>query len=217
LTLQFELYWSFRSPYSYIATGRIVEMQRLYDLNVDVRPVYPLAIRAPDFFHRANPMWSPYLMRDTARAAEMWGLPYRWPRPDPVVFDRNTGSYPQEQPYIHRLTRLGIAAVERGKGLAFLDEVSKVIWSGTIVDWHLGDHLAGAAARAGLDLAEMDTAVTAAPARYDAAIDANQRAQAEAGHWGVPLMVFRGEPFFGQDRLDTLLWRLQQKGLQKRR
>jgi hypothetical protein len=26
-------------------------------------------------------------------------------------------------------------------------------------------------------------------------------------------MAFRGEPFFGQDRLDVLLWRLQQNGL----
>ena len=26
-------------------------------------------------------------------------------------------------------------------------------------------------------------------------------------------MAFRGEPFFGQDRLDVLLWRLKQNGL----
>ena len=37
----------------------------------------------------------------------------------------------------------------------------------------------------------------------------------EAGHWGVPTMVFRGEPFFGQDRVDTLRWRLDQCGLGK--
>ena len=27
---------------------------------------------------------------------------------------------------------------------------------------------------------------------------------------------FRGEPFFGQDRLDVLLWRLRQHGLSER-
>jgi len=26
---------------------------------------------------------------------------------------------------------------------------------------------------------------------------------------------FRGEPFFGQDRLDVLLWRLRQNGLRE--
>jgi hypothetical protein len=42
------------------------------------------------------------------------------------------GSYPPEQPTIHRLTRLGIAAAERGRGLPFLDEVSKIVWDGSV-------------------------------------------------------------------------------------
>jgi hypothetical protein len=29
-------------------------------------------------------------------------------------------------------------------------------------------------------------------------------------------MVFQGEPFFGQDKIELLLWRMQQKGLEKR-
>jgi hypothetical protein len=33
---------------------------------------------------------------------------------------------------------------------------------------------------------------------------------------GVPNMVFRGEPFFGQDRFDVLFWRLRQNGLTTR-
>jgi hypothetical protein len=28
--------------------------------------------------------------------------------------------------------------------------------------------------------------------------------------------VFKGEPFFGQDRMDMLIWRLQQHGLTER-
>jgi 2-hydroxychromene-2-carboxylate isomerase len=32
----------------------------------------------------------------------------------------------------------------------------------------------------------------------------------------VPLLVFQGEPFFGQDRFDQLVWRLQQHGLETR-
>jgi len=32
----------------------------------------------------------------------------------------------------------------------------------------------------------------------------------------VPTCAFEGEPFFGQDRIDVLQWRLQQKGLQLR-
>ncbi len=39
---------------------------------------------------------------------------------------------------------------------------------------------------------------------------------AAAGHWGVPLSVLDGEPFYGQDRFDLLVWRLEQKWLRKR-
>ena len=38
----------------------------------------------------------------------------------------------------------------------------------------------------------------------------------ETGHWGVPVFGFNNEPFFGQDRLDVLLWRLKQNGLEER-
>lgn len=36
------------------------------------------------------------------------------------------------------------------------------------------------------------------------------------GHRRVPTFVFRGEPFFGQDRIDLLLWRLGRHGLTRR-
>ena len=92
--------------------------------------------------------------------------------------------------------------------------MSALIFGGTR-DWHLGDHLAQAAQRAGLDLAAMDSAI-AQPADHDAAIEANQQALAAAGHWGVPTFVFEGEPFFGEDRIDTLRWRLGLRGLARR-
>ena len=50
----------------------------------------------------------------------------------------------------------------------------------------------------------------------DAELEANEAALAAAGHWGVPTLVHEGEPFFGQDRLDLLLWRLKQSGIKKR-
>ena len=217
MTLSIDLFWSFRSPYSYLATPRLVEMAREYDLDVRVRPVYPLAVRSGEFFKQVNPLWIAYLMRDTYRIAEMQGLPYRWPRPDPVVVDPDTRAATPNQPYIHRLTRLGCAAADAGHGLDFLDQVSRVIWSGEIVNWHEGDHLSRAAERAGLDLAVLDLEIALQPEKYEAIIQANQKAHQDAGHWGVPTMVFEGEPFFGQDRLDVLLWRLKQHGLKPRR
>ncbi|HEX3808442.1 MAG TPA: 2-hydroxychromene-2-carboxylate isomerase [Rhizomicrobium sp.] len=216
MSLSIDLFWSFRSPYSYLATPRLLEMERTYDLTVNVRAVYPLAVRSGEFFDQVNPLWIPYLLRDTYRISQMLGLPYRWPRPDPVKIDPATRKALPDQPYIHRLTRLGCAAAEEGRGLPFLYEVSRVIWSGDVDGWDQGDHLAKAAARAGLDLAELDAKTSAEPEKYEAIIQANQKAHRDAGHWGVPTMVFQGEPFFGQDRLEILLWRLKQNGLQPR-
>jgi 2-hydroxychromene-2-carboxylate isomerase len=212
-----DVYWSFRSPYSYLATRRLVELERDTNLEVNVRPVYPLAIRKADFFDQVNPLWPPYLMRDTHRVAEFLGVPFRWPRPDPVVQQIENGrlTTAAEQPHIHRLTRLGIEAAEQGRGLAFIDEVSTLIFSGAVDGWHEGPHLAEAAQRAGLELGGMDMAVAANPEGYDARIEQNQKDHEAAGHWGVPTMVFQGEPFFGQDRLDVLVWRLEQHGLRR--
>ena len=91
-----------------------------------------------------------------------------------------------------------------------------MIWGGDVAGWHEGSHLAGAAARAGLDLGELDAAIAADPDRHDRVIAENQRALEAAGHWGVPTMVFAGEPFFGQDRIELLVWRMQQHGLRRR-
>jgi 2-hydroxychromene-2-carboxylate isomerase len=215
MTLPVDVFWSFRSPYSYLATRRLVEIGERYDVDLRVRPVLPIAVRTPEFFERVNPLWPLYLLRDTTRIAESLGIPYRWPNPDPIVQDFATRRVAAEQPYIHRLTRLGVEAVRRRHGLPFIDEVSRVIWGGTD-EWNEGDHLARAAARARLDLTAMDAAVASDPASYDTEIQANQDALQAAGHWGVPTMVFEGEPFFGQDRLELLLWRLRQHGLQER-
>ncbi len=211
-----EVYYSFRSPYSYLATPRMRELTERYDLQLEVRVVLPIAVRTPEFFQKVNPLWPPYLMRDVHRLGEYLDIPFRWPRPDPVVMDRETMTYPAEQPYIWPISRLGVAAAERGRGCEFTCEAARVIWSGEVDDWHEGDHLAGAAERAGLDLDEMQAAIDADTDHFDARIADNQKSLEQAGHWGVPTFVFEGEPFFGQDRIDLLLWRLQAQGLEER-
>jgi len=215
MTPSVDVYWSFRSPYSYLATRRLVELKRTYEVDIQFRPVYPLAVRKTDFFATVNPAWVKYVQRDAPRLAEFLGLPFRWPKPDPIVQDMTTLRVAEEQPYIRRLTRMGQAAADRGRGIDFADAVSSLLWGGTR-GWNEGDHLRGAAASAGLDIDALDAAIEADPQAYDARIAANQAALEAAGHWGVPTMVFEGEPFFGQDRIDVLEWRLRQRGLAAR-
>ena len=215
MTLHADIFWSFRSPYSYLATRRYRALAEDYDLTLNLRPVYPLAIRQPDFFERNHPGWLRYLLTDVARLAQYLDIPLTPPRPDPIVQDIATRRIADEQPHIFRLTRLGQAAARHGRSLAFCDEVSRLIWGGT-QGWNEGEHLAGAARRAGLDLVELEAEALAEPEVLDTEIAANQAALEAAGHWGVPTLVFEGEPFFGQDRIDLAVWRMQQQGLGQR-
>jgi 2-hydroxychromene-2-carboxylate isomerase len=216
MTLSFDFFFSFRSPYSYIATPMVEGLMGRYDMAPQMRVVLPIALRIPGFFKQVNPLWPPYLARDTYRIAQMNGIPYRWPRPDPVVMDLGSGEVPAAQPYIHRISRLGVAACRAGKGFAFIRRAAHAIWSGEIDNWHEGDHLANAARAAGLDLDALEHTIAAEAESLDAEIARNEADQKLAGHWGVPLFAFEGEPFFGQDRLDHLVWRMKQHGLQER-
>ena len=214
MTLSFDFYFSFRSPYSYLAMPMIEELQARYDAAATMRIVRPIAVRIPGFFQKANPLWPPYLAKDTRRIAEMNGIPYRWPRPDPIVQDRQTREVAADQPYIMRVSRLGALAAERGKGFEFVRAASHMMWSGEVEAWHDGGKLAACADAVGLPDLERDAAAEAA--RLDAIIEDKENAEAAAGHWGVPLFVFEGEPFFGQDRIDHLVWRMKQRGMQER-
>jgi 2-hydroxychromene-2-carboxylate isomerase len=215
MTLTADVFWSFRSPYSYLAIHQYRALAAEWDLQINLRPVYPLAIREPDFFERNHPSWLRYLLTDVPCLAQFHGIPFAPPRPDPIVQDIMTRKIADEQPHIFRLTRLGQAAARRGRGLELADEISKLIWGGT-TGWNEGDHIAGAVARAGLDAAELEAEVVADPEGLDAEIAANQAALEASGHWGVPTLVFDGEPFFGQDRIELARWRMEQKGLQRR-
>ena len=208
-----DLYWTFRSPYAYLATPGALQLERDFDVEVRLCPILPLSVRAPAVFQSGNIKALSYIRMDWLRRAEMLGMPHASPSPDPIVQDLDTLQIASEQPFIHRLTQLGVEAERRGRGIEFAFEVSHLIFGGT-KDWHLGDLLAQATSRAGLDLTELDSAI-ADPGVHQAVIAANQRALSDAGHWGVPTFVFEREPFFGQDRIDTLRWRLEQGGLKR--
>ena len=213
MTISADMYYSIRSPYSYLAL-RLLE-QRLPEQNAEIlinmRPVLPIAARMPELFKRANPMAIPYLELDCRRAAERLGIEFRiWPQPDPIVQDMDTLEIAQDQPYIRPLTRRMQYACDQGKGYAYVLALATLIWDGNTDDWNQGDHLQNVAEGVGLDPAAMEVAIAEDAPTYDAAIDANQKSLAAAGHWGVPTIVYNGEPFFGHDRVDTFLWRVAQ-------
>jgi len=216
MTLAIDLFWSFRSPYCYLATGRYVALARTYELDIRLRPVLPVEMREEGFFEKSNPLLLPYGNRDLQRLAEYYGIPFAWPDLDPADQTLVAPGPRSDQPIIRHLARMGVAAELQGHGLAFADEVSRLIWSGHVERWWSRARLAEAALRAGLDYAALERTVDETADALDAAVHANADALTEAGHWGTPTAVFEGEPFFGQDRIDLLVWRLRQHGLRMR-
>ena len=213
MTETIDVYWSFRSPYSYLVTPDLLKLREDYDAAVNLRVVFPIAVRSKEaLFDPSNMKPVQYILMDSYRRAQFLGLPLAFPQPDPVIQDRQTFVVADDQPRIYRLSKLGVEAQRQGKGIDFAAQVSRIIWGGT-ENWDQGDHLSTAATKAGLDLAQMEAAIQ--DGDHLAEIEASHAALDKAGHWGVPTMVLRGEPFFGQDRIETLRWRLDQYALGK--
>lgn len=211
MTAQIDLYWSFRSPYSYLALKKIRDMQARRDIHFNVKIVMPLAIRDPKFFDSRGTSWLSYVMRDIFRISQMTEQVIMPPKPDPIVQDMATAKIADEQPYIWRLSHLGLLACDAGSALPFIDEVSQIIWSGK--NWFEGEALANAASRAGLDLNVLEAQIKGRETELTARLKKHDTELRAAGHWGVPTCVLNNEPFFGMDRLDVLEWRLDQDGI----
>lgn len=212
-----DVFWSMRSPFCYLALDRLIEIERNFHVTINIRPVWPIAVRTPAFFKSVNPKYRQYHTQDCNRMAEYLGIPFRRPPvPDPIIQDEQTYEIAKEQPYIRTLTLLCAAAQVRNAGLPFLDGVMRLLWDGSTDNWHEGSHLIDAMNDAGLNGHALMADIDADPARFEAVIAENEAAQEASDHWGVPLMTYNGETFFGQDRVDILLWRMLKDGLPER-
>jgi 2-hydroxychromene-2-carboxylate isomerase len=226
--LDVNVFWSMRSPYCYSALDRCLEMPRKYHVNLHFKPVWPIAIKDPSFFEAAKMMKYrlPYQNVDCFRTADFQGVQMVYPTPDPVAQKPDPESpYGEilpfdQQPDIHILVRTAVGAAEMGKGWEYLNEVMRLVWNGQKVPWNKDNyaHVRNAIQAAGIDADELIKDVTDNPDKYDKLIQANMdlQEQNDARHTGVPCFVFRNEPFFGQDRMDQLIWRLKQYGLTER-
>lgn len=222
------VFWSMRSPYCYIALDRCLEYQRKYNLTLELVPIWPIAIKDPHSFVVMKDMHYrlPYQNVDLFRAAAFHGVQLVYPNPDPVkqqpAPDSPYGKIApfEEQDAIKFLTYTAIGAAEMGKGWDYLNMVMRTVWNGETVPWDQDDYkyIKQAIQLAGIDSEALVMDVRKNPDKYQALADRNTERQKEntCQHTGVPLFVFNGEPFFGQDRMDMLIWRLKTHGLTER-
>ena len=114
------------------------------------------------------------------------------------------------------MVRLACAAQLAGKSVDFSLEIWPLVWSDSGENWPA--MVPEAYDRVGTGTSYEDTIkdIQANHEKYDAVFLANEKIQTEAGHGGIPVTVFRNEPYYGQDRFDYLFYRLIQNGLTRR-
>jgi 2-hydroxychromene-2-carboxylate isomerase len=214
---------SFRSPFAYVGMNRYAELEETYNAKVHVRYVYPIAIRDPGFFAKAADYRYLYDPHDMQRTARSQGIPYHvdtsgktWT--DPVVTKNVIEVAPKDkQLYIYRLYRISTLLQEEhpDKSLDWATIMFRKIYDGTAsTTWP--DDIPKVLTSLGLDAKAIEKKAKDNEAKYLAVVEKNQEWCHASGHGGVPNAVFRGEPFWGQDRIDTLVWRLKQNGLTER-
>ena len=202
-----EVFYSLKSDYCYFLLDRLIGLARK-GTEVVIRPVLGGVLRVPERYQDRDELEQRYFQIDAARTAAYLGLPYAYPDPSPIQFKPGSFWLPEdEQPLNEYLYRLYVGAVRAEKGLEFLDSVGRMLWDGSTPGWDRGDCLTHAMAGAGL---ELDDVLKATPwNKAKIMLDGNAQAMINAGHWGVPLMVYRDEPFYGQDRFDQIIWRMR--------
>jgi 2-hydroxychromene-2-carboxylate isomerase len=188
-----DFFFSFRSPYSYLAAPRAFALPDRFAIDLVFRGVIPMAMRGQSV-PRAKQL---HTLRDTKREANRLGMPFG-PIHDPIG------------PGAIRCLLVAEHAVDVGRERAFVLEASKAIWSQAAAVARDRD-LRAVCERAGLDW-DACAAALGDPA-LRARVDADTEALAELGHWGVPVFVFGGELFWGQDRIEDLEVAMRDAGL----
>ena len=80
-----QVYWSFRSPYSYLITYDLLRIQVEYDIEIELKVVLPIAVRTKDTLFSNDRKPAQYIIMDSFRRADFLGMKIAFPSPDPVV------------------------------------------------------------------------------------------------------------------------------------
>jgi 2-hydroxychromene-2-carboxylate isomerase len=178
------LYWSARSPYSYIALERAIMLCAHYKIPLLIKPVLPMMMRGMNVPDTKKI----YIFLDTKREASKLGLPYGCVA-DPLgaAVERcySLVEYAKSENKYHDFL-LSFATGVNSQGIrAETDRGMKTIVTRCGLDWNTAKH----------KLKEQSWRVWA---------DKNLDEMYLVGCWGVPTICYRGYHFWGQDRFSII-------------
>ncbi len=180
-----DFWFSFRSPYSYVALKRVADLTAATGAALRLRYILPMVMRGlPVPLEKRL-----YIMRDCKREADMVGMKFGR-TVDPVG-----KGVERALAVLHRV-------VGKGQGVAFAHSALQGAFADG-VDLSNDAGLALVARRAGVS--DDDVRAGLADESWRATADANRAALFEAGLWGAPTFCVEGMPaHWGQDRIWAL-------------
>lgn len=193
LNARLDLYFSFRSPYSYLILARARELCDHYGIELHLRPILPMVTRGLPV-PRVKRL---YIVQDTKREADVLHIPF-----GRICDPLGRG--------VENCMALWYRADSEGKGQAFSEAAMRAIWSEG-VDMADRRKARRIASLAGLSSKACREALASKQVElWHARIEQNRKALTAAGLWGVPAMVLRYQDqrctTWGQDRL----WAIEQ-------
>ena len=179
-----DFFYSFRSPYSYLAAPRAFALADRHGVEVAFRGVIPMAMRGQSV-PAAKRL---HTLRDAKREARRLRMPFGRIH-DPI----GDGAL--------RCLLVAQHAAGHGRQAEFVLAAGRAIWAeATDVSTDAG--LSRVCERAGLAWDGCAAALDDPELRRRVQSDTD--AVAALGHWGVPLLVLDGEVYWGQDRIEDV-------------
>jgi 2-hydroxychromene-2-carboxylate isomerase len=180
-------YFSFRSPYAWLAAERLDHELAGLHYALELVPIYPTAETFPN-----DPVRVPnklrYVVLDTMRLAKAYGLPFRFGASLETDWAKAHAAF--------------LGALSLGAGLRFMLAMFRARF-GEARDVASDNVIAEQAERCALDATEILKA--AHSNALQAQVSANFKlAQERDFIFGVPSFVYRGQLFWGHDRLGEL-------------
>jgi 2-hydroxychromene-2-carboxylate isomerase len=187
-----ELWFSFRSPYSYLAIEQIEQVLAPYGVPLVLKPVGSTVRRVP-----MPPVQRRYIAHDAKRCADRLGIAF------------GELCEPEGKGLEHCLA-IAHWAAGRGQAMAFARSAMRGIWAEALDVAEYVD-LRHIVERAGLPWAEASAAIGDPTATKAAQVHATELAV--YGLWGVPSIRCGNFIAWGQDRLPLLADRLRRHAL----
>lgn len=179
-----DFYFSFRSPYSYLAADRVFKLAELYKIPVLSKPVMPMVTRGiPLTKAKRN-----YMLADAKREAEKNHIPFGRisdPLGDGIQYAMALFSF----------------ALQQGKEKEFVVSCLSGIWAEGL-DLTRASHRRKVIERSELDWAEAEAALD--HEHWKKIADRNRDELTHMGLWGVPAFKYGSLTLWGQDRLWAL-------------